>query len=159
MTNLCKFFIDGGCLNENCTFAHSKEEMNAFSSQNNPFWKTRKCRSFHTDKVCMYGIACLYKHELQGCKRKRRHFYIPTLSKAQIVYDNVNDTEDSEDFCLTGAHRLPVFESIHAMYDEEETCDETESCGDSFIQIEKDDFKLEQSCDEQSSAETDLDSN
>ena len=127
--------------------------MNAYSSETNPFWKTRKCRAFHNDKTCMYGIACLYKHELQGCKRKRRHFYIPTLATASYVYHN--DQEDAnmdEETCLSGARRLPIFENIHAMDIESEHTDEFDSEDDDCI-------KGQESSDDAANAETDLDSN
>ena len=153
VTNLCKFYIDGGCMNDNCTFAHSREEMNTFSSQTNPFWKTRKCRAFHNDKTCMYGIACLYKHELQGCKRKRRHYYLPTLAKASFVYqDELEDAKTNEETCLSGARRLPIFESIHALDIESEPTDE-------FDSEDEDCIKGQESSDDAANAETDLDSN
>ena len=155
VTNLCKFFIDGGCTNDNCTFAHSREEMNAFSSQTNPFWKTRKCRAFHNEKTCMYGIACLYKHEIQGCKRKRRHFYIPTLSTASFVYHEEQEDDNMDDTCLTGARRLPIFESIHAMDIETEPANTIDSDEDDF----DDCIKGQESSDDAANAETDLDSN
>ena len=114
MTNLCKFHISGGCFNKNCTFAHSREEMDAFSSVENPFWRTRKCKNFFNNKFCKYGNACLYKHELQGCKRLRRHFYIPKLSTAAYVYADTTESDTDEDeTCLSGASRLPVFTNIH----------------------------------------------
>ena len=114
VTNLCKFFINGGCYNENCTYAHSRAEMDAHSAEHNPFWRTRKCRAFHNNKFCEYGSACLYKHELQGCKRKRRHFYITNLPTASYVYSEMSETEPTEETCLSGASRLPIFAQIHA---------------------------------------------
>ena len=116
MTNLCKFHLNEGCFNENCTFAHSRGEMDAFSSVENPFWRTIKCKNFFNNKFCKYGNACLYKHELQGCKKIRRHFYIPKLSTASYIYTDaqVSDYEEDDETCLSGASRLPIFASIHA---------------------------------------------
>lgn len=151
VTNLCKFYINGGCYNENCQFAHSKEEMDAYSAEHNPFWRTRKCRAFHNNKFCEYGSACLYKHELQGCKRKRRHFYITNLPTASYVYSEMSETEPTEETCLSGASRLPIFAEIHAQ-DDAESMDEQAEDSDC-------DFKPQQSSDDEASADTDLDSN
>ena len=34
VTNLCEFYIKGGCFNDNCMFAHGKSKMEAFFTAN-----------------------------------------------------------------------------------------------------------------------------
>ena len=123
--------------------------MEAFSTENNPFWRTRKCTNFHNDKHCSFGSACLYKHELQGCKKKRRHFYITKLTAASLIYSEAHTDDAKVEASLSGGSRLPIFQSIHRQEGDDSNDD------DDF----KYDLKPQNSSDEYGSTDTGIDSN
>ena len=129
--------------------------MNTFSVATNPFWKTRKCRAYHKDKLCMYGVACLYKHEQPVGKRKNKHYYIPNLAKVPQMFSDDWESEGMRTQCLSGAQRLPIFDSIHGM----EGADSTAESEDSQTEDDQCGAKLQESSEEDGSTDTDLDSN
>ena len=153
VTNLCRDFIAGYCYDDECQRAHSREEMNNFSVSTNPFWKSRKCRAYHKDNLCMYGIACLYKHERAVGMRKNKHFYISNLAKISQIFRDEHEIESSFEQCITGAQRLPIFSNIHSLNRK------TGESQDSQAEDDLLDIKQQQSSEEDASTDTDLDSN
>ena len=149
VTNLCRDFIAGYCFDEDCPKAHSREEMNNFSVSTNPYWKSRKCRAYHKDNLCMYGVACLYKHERAVGMRKNKHFYISNLARVSQIFRDEAEIESDFKQCITGAQRLPVFSRIHSL----DAVEEPQSEDDCL------ECKQQQSSEEDGSTDTDLESN
>lgn len=155
VTNLCRDFIAGYCFDDECQRAHSREEMNSFSVTTNPFWKSRKCRAYHKDNLCMYGVACLYKHERAVGMRKNKHFYISNLAAVSQIFRDEQEIESGFGQCITGAQRLPMFKSIHAMHvDQKSVGSQDSQSEDSLFET-----KQQQSSEEDASTGSDLESN
>ena len=83
-TELCYSFIyNGHCeKGDSCFYAHGYSELSANSiimKQNKNKIKTRKCGPFYSDKVCLYGARCLFRHEFRAYNTIFRHYYVPHL--------------------------------------------------------------------------------
>ena len=100
----------------------------------------------------MYGVACIYKHD---CGKKFRHYYIQQLGKASQIFKDDQEFDSTLDHCLTGAKRLPIFESIHTMDVDEEIDESSASATEEF----ECNIKSHQSSEEDASTDTDLESN
>eukprot|EP00933_Yihiella_yeosuensis_P034139 TRINITY_DN27677_c0_g1_i1.p1 TRINITY_DN27677_c0_g1~~TRINITY_DN27677_c0_g1_i1.p1 ORF type:complete len:231 (+),score=36.74 TRINITY_DN27677_c0_g1_i1:109-801(+) len=71
-TKMCSFFLSGGCQRgENCTFAHSQDQL----MEQPELTKTVLCGRFSRKGRCNQGDACKYAHgfdDLRTCQRNLR---------------------------------------------------------------------------------------
>lgn len=63
-TSLCKAFErTGSCINgENCTYAHSSDEIGTIVMSQKPFKKFQMCKVFAENGKCAFGSACRFAH-------------------------------------------------------------------------------------------------
>lgn len=54
-----------------CIFAHGVQEL----LMNQPALKVKKCRNYHTNGFCRYGLRCNFKHEKNAKPKKKKNQY------------------------------------------------------------------------------------
>lgn len=148
---MCKNWIENNeCRYGNkCQFAHGKEELCIFraaiAAKTSDKRRTKNCRVFYKEKHCMYGSRCMFRHEHRHYEQIMRHYYGHNLTTLESLYANSkNQTNFVNDF-KTDVHKLPIFEQIHAEFEEEEEDSTTSECDFadndsslSFIEMEED---------------------
>ena len=109
--------------------------------------RTKNCRVFYKEKVCLYGSRCNFRHEHKRYDQILRHYYTPKLYTLESLFHYSKDQAAFVETFESGLKRLDVFKDIHTQEasDEESTSLESVSAGNddflSFIEIE-DDIKL-----------------
>ena len=122
-TRLCRNWIQTAkCrYRDTCHFAHGQDELTyeAVAAYGDMF-KSKNCRTFYSQKTCMYGAGCMFRHEHHIFHQLHRHFYKPQMFKLETQYESAPDKEAFIRDYMAVPERLPVFKAIHQIHDDAE---------------------------------------
>ena len=97
--------------------------------------RTKNCRVFYKEKVCLYGSRCNFRHEHKRYDQILRHYYTPKLYALESLFHYSKDQSAFVEAFESGIKRLDVFKNIHKL----EACDDEESTSLDSVSARNDD--------------------